>query len=212
MFEQVWLVRHGLTRDNRARTIQGQRDVPLAPEGEDEASRLGSYLRARGVAFARIVCSDLSRAQRTAELVGEALGCGVDPDPRLREASYGEWEGLGYDDYFELVGQRFEEDRYAVTAPGGESPHQMAERVWESFADAAWSEEGAGKRLMVVSHGGPIQAMVSRVMGIPFDSKVGGRWRRSNTGFTVLERRARKDDYACVTINATPHLDGVFDL
>lgn len=42
----------------------------------------------------RVVCSDLFRAQQTAHAFADIMGLPVTLDPRLRERSFGEWEGM----------------------------------------------------------------------------------------------------------------------
>ena len=85
----VYLARHGGT----AWTVSGQHtgvtDLPLTPQGEDEAIRLGERLEE--LSFAGIFTSPLQRAVRTCELAGFASAAEVDPD--LREWNYGSYEG-----------------------------------------------------------------------------------------------------------------------
>ena len=81
------LVRHGQTEWSRDGRHTGLTDLPLLPEGEEDARSLAEHL-AR-FPFARVLTSDLGRARRTAELAG--LEGEVDVD--LREWDYGAAEG-----------------------------------------------------------------------------------------------------------------------
>ena len=64
----VYLARHGET----AWTVSGQHtgliDLPLTPNGERNARRLGERLK--GMTFAKVFTSPLQRASRTCELAG----------------------------------------------------------------------------------------------------------------------------------------------
>jgi len=87
---EVYLARHG----NTAWTMSGQHtgltDLPLTPDGERNASRLGERLK--GIKFAKVFTSPLQRAARTCELAG--FGAVAETDPDLVEWDYGQYEGL----------------------------------------------------------------------------------------------------------------------
>jgi broad specificity phosphatase PhoE len=121
-FPEVYLARHG----NTAWTLTGQHtgltDLPLTPNGESNARRLGERLK--GMTFAKVFTSPLKRAARTCELAGFAEVAETDPD--LVEWDYGEYEGLRS---AEIVAQRPDWQLFRDGAPGGESPAQIGERA-----------------------------------------------------------------------------------
>src|SRR5665213_2076898 len=96
-------VRHGQTDWNVEGRLQGQRDIPLNDIGRAQARRNGEVIRdcipeAAGFDF---VASPLSRARETMEIVRDAMH--LDPteyeiDSRLLEITFGELEGLTYQD------------------------------------------------------------------------------------------------------------------
>ncbi|MFC4555568.1 histidine phosphatase family protein [Georgenia faecalis] len=88
----VVLWRHGQTRYNAAMRLQGQVDIELNEVGVEQAERAAAGIAALGPT--RIVSSDLQRAARTAQALGDRTGRDVELDPRLRERSFGQWEGL----------------------------------------------------------------------------------------------------------------------
>jgi probable phosphoglycerate mutase len=122
VFPVVYMARHG----NTAWTLTGQHtgltDLPLTPDGECNARRLGERLK--GMKFAMVFTSPLQRAARTCELAG--LGAGAETDPDLVEWNYGEYEGLTS---AEILAQRPDWQLFRDGAPGGESPAQVAERA-----------------------------------------------------------------------------------
>jgi broad specificity phosphatase PhoE len=119
---QVYLARHG----NTAWTITGQHtgltDLPLTPNGESNARRLGERLK--GMTFAKVFTSPLQRATRTCELAG--FGGVAETDPDLVEWNYGEYEGLRSD---EILRERPDWQLFRDGAPGGESPEQIGARA-----------------------------------------------------------------------------------
>ena len=86
------LLRHGETAHNADGIWQGQLDTELSVRGLAQAAAAGNAL-AR-VEAVRIVSSDLARAARTAEIVGQALGIPLALDERFREVHAGAWQGL----------------------------------------------------------------------------------------------------------------------
>jgi probable phosphoglycerate mutase len=97
-------------------------DLPLTPNGERNARRLGERLK--GQQFAKVLTSPLQRASRTCELAG--FGDAAERDPALVEWNYGEFEGLRS---AEIFARRPEWDLFRDGCPGGESPVQIAARA-----------------------------------------------------------------------------------
>ena len=88
--QSIWLLRHGATEWSRNGRHTGSSDIPLLPEGEEEAKALAPRLR--GQAFAQVWVSPLQRARRTCELAG--LGDRAEVHQDLREWDYGDYEGI----------------------------------------------------------------------------------------------------------------------
>ena len=88
---KLYILRHGTTHWNAVHRIQGQSDIPLDAAGEEIARQTGANLAASGIRFDLVYSSPLLRALRTAELA--APGTEILTDPRLRELSFGPYEG-----------------------------------------------------------------------------------------------------------------------
>ncbi|CAA9588090.1 MAG: Phosphoglycerate mutase [uncultured Truepera sp.] len=192
---ELWLVRHAETLWNAERRIQGQSDTPLSGRGLAQAERLAQRLK--GTHFDRLYSSDSRRALHTAEI---ALGGrAVQPEPRLREMSYGTLEGKAR---AELAGTEREaftvywHDPYKVALPGGESWRELDARVF------AWLRTlPAEGRVAAFSHGGTIRSALFYVTGIP-------RKREWNVlfGNTSLTRLRLGKVNTVVSVNDTAHL------
>ena len=87
---KIYLARHGETAWSVAGKHTGRTDIPLTPQGERNAQRLGQRLA--GVALGQVLSSPLERARRTCQLAG--FGDRVQIDPDLVEVDYGRYEGL----------------------------------------------------------------------------------------------------------------------
>ncbi len=86
----VYLARHGETAWSLSGQHTGLTDLPLTPNGERNARRLGERLK--GMTFSNVFTSPLQRAARTCELAG--FGIVAEPDLDLVEWDYGQYEGL----------------------------------------------------------------------------------------------------------------------
>ncbi|WP_424812000.1 histidine phosphatase family protein [Roseococcus sp. YIM B11640] len=94
-----WFLRHGETDWNAEGLSQGNTDIPLNHVGIMQARRAAKTLSV--VPIKTIVCSPLSRAKDTAEMVAEQLKLGVIVDDELREVEFGEQEGKPMGDWYD---------------------------------------------------------------------------------------------------------------
>ena len=152
----VYLTRHGQTEWSRSGQHTGLTDLPLLPEGEYDAQRLGARLRK--IEFAAVWTSPLIRAARTCELAG--FGGVAQMDPDLVEWNYGEYEGLTNAQIQELrPGWRV----FEHGCPGGETPEQVAARADRVLARA----RAAGGNVLLFSSGHFTRMLGARWLGLP---------------------------------------------
>jgi ribonuclease H / adenosylcobalamin/alpha-ribazole phosphatase len=162
--DEVILVRHAATSWSGLRFC-GRSDPPLSQSGTDATARLAADLGAVAPG-ARIVTSPLRRALQTAEPIARVIGGRLEVDERWRETDFGDAEGLTFDE----VQRRWPALARALLAgdteidwPGGERHRDLVARVESAWADLT-SDVGGG-RSIVVSHGGPIMAVLRLVSG-----------------------------------------------
>src|SRR4051812_2283176 len=86
--DRLILVRHGESTWNAEERLQGQLDPPLSERGREQSRALARIVN--GIPDERVVCSDLTRARETAELIGLRPGR---LDPLWREIDVGSWGG-----------------------------------------------------------------------------------------------------------------------
>ncbi len=91
MPDELWLVRHGPTEWSRDGRHTSVTDLPLLPEGEDDARALGPRLADLDPVL--VLTSPRLRARRTAELAG-FTGADAEVDDDLAEWAYGDYEGV----------------------------------------------------------------------------------------------------------------------
>ncbi len=118
---KVYLARHGQTAWSLSGQHTGRTDIPLTPEGEQNARRLGERLAKIKDPFQLVLASPVQRARRTADLAGFGNRAQIDPD--LYEWDYGQYEGRTTD---EIRRQRPDWQLFRNGVPGGETLAQVA--------------------------------------------------------------------------------------
>lgn len=150
----LFLIRHGETEENRLRILQGHLPGTLTPEGIRQARERAEDLANSEVPFDLLLCSDLLRARRTADLIGERLHLAVRPTPLLRERDWGS-----------ITGRRIEEViRTANVAPGVESVEAMFSRA-HILLDVIRNDYPDAQRVLLVSHGLFLRVLQAAVHG-----------------------------------------------
>jgi len=149
----IYLVRHGQTEFNRERRIQGHVDSPLTELGVRQAHAVGRLLRdlIREPEAWRLVSSPLGRAQATAELISAALGgLTVELDDRLKEMSWGAYDGRLRADLEAQEPDTFGKTGWAFDAGTGETYDEVSERVGAWLASLP---PEPARRIICVTHG-----------------------------------------------------------
>lgn len=161
----IVLARHGETDWNRDGRFQGQADPPLNDRGREQAEELAERLSAER--FAALYASPLRRARETADIVAARLGLAVEPVDELQEIDVGSWSGLTRDEVasrFPAAYRRWLEFRAAWG--DGETYDDLTRRVVAAVLQlaAAHPEE----RVLIVTHGGPIRAVLATAEGVSY--------------------------------------------
>ena len=165
---RLCLVRHGETAWNAEQRMQGHKDLPLSPEGLEQAEQAARLFIEQ--AADALYSSDLQRAYQTAKPIAAALDLEITCLPALRERNYGRCEGM----IRREVAATYAEDAQALrdripdyVLPGGESLRQHRQRVRDCIA--ALAEKHAGETVVVVTHGGVLDLIYREATGTPLE-------------------------------------------
>ena len=152
------LARHGESVLNVERRVNGNPalDVPLTPEGEEEARRLG--LELANLPLELCVHTRFPRTRRTAELALDGRPVPMLEEPLLDDVRIGELEGRTLDDYRAWKAAHTRRDRF----PGGESLDEAAARYAEAFRRLLERREQV---VLVVCHEIPIRYALNAAGG-----------------------------------------------
>jgi probable phosphoglycerate mutase len=166
---QICLIRHGETAWNAESRLQGQLDIALNETGVQQARAAGRWLKRAGITA--LYASDLQRARRTAELIGESLALSPRLTPALRERCYGIFEGLTHveaQSRHPEIYVAFERRDPACDFETGETLYALFERVTRQLQVIA--AQHPGEKVALVSHGGVLDIINRFVRGKSLDS------------------------------------------
>jgi broad specificity phosphatase PhoE len=158
----IYLARHGDTAWTVSGQHTGRTDLPLLPEGEENARRLGERLK--GMHFTEVFTSPLQRAVKTCELAG--FGSVARTDSDLMEWDYGKYEGLRS---AEILKENPHWQLFRDGCPGGESPAQVGERADRVIAGV----RAIGGTVLLFSSGHFSRVLAARWVGL---EPSGGRY------------------------------------
>lgn len=165
----IILVRHGTTTWNHERRYQGQLDIPLDANGEQQAVQAGNRLKNEHIAA--IYSSTLSRASRTAEIISQQLGGNlpVQQVAGLMEIDVGTWSGLTppeVKERFPAEYEAFERDKNSPRG-GGESRQQLQDRLVAAITPIVQSHPDA--TVVAVTHGAVIKTLAGWALELPIE-------------------------------------------
>jgi broad specificity phosphatase PhoE len=190
---EVLVIRHGATEWSRSGRHTGVTDLPLLPDGEDDARRLRSVLAGRHITHAFV--SPLTRARRTAELAGLTDGsveCEIDPD--LVEVDYGAYEGRTTKEISAELGRPWSLWTDGVV-PGdtpGETLDEVAKRV-DRVLDRV-RPLLAGGDVALVAHGHVLRILTARWLDL--DPSAGALFKLETGRYGLL---GYEHDWAALT-------------
>lgn len=167
---QLVLVRHGESEWNKENRFTGWIDIPLSPNGEEEARAAGEKLK--GYQFDEAFTSVLIRAIKTYEIIAQIAGFNhlpLEKDKALNERMYGDLQGLNKDDMRKKFGAEqvhIWRRSYDVAPPNGESLKNTAERVLPYYHKRIEPDLKAGKNILIVAHGNSLRALIMYIESI----------------------------------------------
>lgn len=162
----VYVVRHGQSENNileiESCKFETQTQFGLVYPGKQQCIASAKELKEQGVVFDVILTSPFRRTVETADIFSAFCGGEVHIEERLKETDLG--HELDLAPYQEATKVIHHPDREATMPfPGGESLQDVEKRLrslWEEI-----QEKYKGKRILLVSHGGPIANLKQVVEG-----------------------------------------------
>lgn len=159
------LIRHG--EPVGGQRYRGHRDDPLSERGWAQM-----WAAVPDPApWEAIITSPLRRCSEFAQRLGERLGVSVSTDARLREVSFGSWEGHSAEELRRAdpeVLARFYRDPVHQRPTDAEPLAAFRGRVFAAFTDLVGRYPG--RHVLLVTHAGVMRAMVAYVLDAPLET------------------------------------------
>jgi len=163
---RLWLIRHGQTQANVAGLYSGHSPTPLTAKGIAQAQTLRELLQ--NVPFDYVLCSELERAQQTADYVLQGRALERHTSPLLNEMFFGDWEMRHHRDL-----TREDPESYAAwctdwqtavptNGEGFQAFSARVEQVIDQLADIQHYHH-----VLLVSHQGVLSMLIARLLTMP---------------------------------------------
>ncbi len=149
----LYVIRHGRTDWNVLYKLQGQIDIPLNDEGRQMARDAAREYA--DINFDICFCSPLVRAKETAEILLEGRNVPIFFDERLKEMSFGNYEGSQrvYEQPDHPIRPLFMEPENYKAPETAESLEHLMARTGEFLEEKAYPLVKEGKDVLIVGHG-----------------------------------------------------------
>jgi len=162
----LFLIRHARADYRPGRLYGWTPDVHLAPDGLEDAKRLGERLEP--VRFKAIYASPLDRCRETAEAISAGRGLEIKSVDLLGEVQYGSWTGKSFKTLMRTkLWRTVQLHPSRATFPGGESLRAMQARGVEAIEDIRRRHRNGC--VAVVSHADLLKAVVAHYLGMHLD-------------------------------------------
>lgn len=179
------LIRHGQTEWNISGRYQGQSDVALTKDGIEQAKMLSEHFPVNHVDA--IYASNLQRATRTAAIIAEHFGLKVHQEAVFRELSFGDWEGLTYEEIIHQwpeAMEKFFQYPDLLEIPNGETFQQVQNRAMERLDTILHDFEGGDHTVVVVAHGAILRTILAAQLNMSL--RYVWRIRQFNTAVNIV--------------------------
>ncbi len=161
----VDLLRHG--QPEGGERYRGALDDPLNAEGWEQMRQgIGDHTLA--TPWTAVLSSPLRRCADFAATVAESRAIPLYLDERLRELSFGAWEGCRTEELLQQDRARllaFWRDPWHNPPPGGEPLPMFQQRVSQCLE--AQLTQDRGDTLLIVTHGGVIRVLIALALDMP---------------------------------------------
>lgn len=187
------IVRHGETKENVARIVQGQTHGSLTSRGKMQAKKAG--LRLKKERISAFYSSDLGRAIETLlEIARHHNFRKIRLSDKLRERNLGEFQGRPSHELHFAVEKSGGENGSFRPRGGGETHSDVKRRVMSIVKRIAKAHPK--ENVVIVTHGGAILNLFRGLFGI--EEKVG------NASVSIIEFDGK--NFRPILINCTKHL------
>jgi probable phosphoglycerate mutase len=200
VMKRLFLVRHAQSEYNEKGIFQGRLDSDLTPLGFVQARLTAKELSDKNVQV--IYTSPQRRAYKTALTIGDILHLEPIVDERLREMSFGEYEGRHFWSMLEENRELFLNwlaNPLKNPLPTQESMKEFESRV-RSFLEEI--KENPYENILIVAHGGTLHALICLSVGLGLENL----WNIHMDNAGITELCINKDRVRITCLNRLCHM------
>lgn len=196
----VALFRHGLTDWNEKKAYIGSTDLPLSKQGKVSLSSKADE------EYEIIFSSPMKRCVQTAARLFPSHTPVIIPE--FKEINFGDWEGKTYNELKDdQLYRDWIDDPKKITPANGESFVDFEQRVTAGWKEVLeYSHEKSYSKVAVVTHGGVIRQILSKLSNQP-DSFF--TWQVPyGSGYQLIWKPSdRKGDKSCISSQEAPIME-----
>lgn len=200
---KILLARHGHVEGITPERFRGRLDLLLTATGRRQAKatakRIASVWRP-----AAIYTSPMSRCVATGAAIGVLFGLEVQPDARLNDIDYGEWQGLTPED----ARSRWPTDvetwygaPHLASIPGGETLQAVLARVACALREMLWRHPTDA--VVLVGHDSVNRVILLHALDLPLSRY----WHLKQDPCALSELDFSNGAFTVRTVNETWHLN-----
>ncbi len=185
---EIYLMRHGETKWNKERRLQGGSDIELNENGIRLAEITSEKMCE--INFDKVYSSPLKRAHKTAEIIVAGRDIPIYTNSLISEISFGEWEGIPDVELTEN-GKDF---KYFFKSPelyrapkSGESLEALCERAAKFMSEVIEPEVQNCNRILIVAHGAINSALMTYIRNTKEIKDFWGDGLQKNCGVNVID-------------------------
>ncbi|MZR64476.1 histidine phosphatase family protein [Alcanivorax sp. DP30] len=163
------LIRHGEPAGGHM--YRGHKDDPLSELGWQQMRNA----IAAGETWDHILSSPLLRCREFATELSEKIDAPLSVAEGFKEICFGDWEGKTREQVEQEYGDHqanFWRDAENHAPPNAETIQDFHQRIGQSWQQ--WSDELAGKKVLLVCHGGVIRMVLGHVLGLTPSNAMAG--------------------------------------
>jgi len=199
---KLLLVRHGHVDGITPERFRGRRDVPLSPQGIQQARAVAERI-ARQWQPVVVYTSPLQRCTQTADAIAAATGVGTQVLGDLVDLDYGDWQWLTRVEVrsrWPALLDRWDTAPHLVRFPNGESLQDLIGRI--SNVLRLILDRHVQEAIIVVGHDSGNRALLLQLL----DQPMSAYWRLTQDPCGLSEIDAALDGARLITVNDTSHL------
>ena len=166
---KITFIRHGATINTEENRLFDDESYPaINATGKDEMESISQWVKDKGLKIDKIYSGSALRTVQSARILSAVCGTDFEIIPKLSSRKVGIWSGLSFEEIekkYPKMLAAYHENPEEFCPEGGEKVAEFNSRVAEIINEII--DKNLNKRLIIVTHGEVIQAVVANALSIP---------------------------------------------